>query len=76
MTGPERKIATIGDYADGGYGVSVWCDHCKRGGLLTMEPFLKKFGRDEPAIFHRKVVCSKCGNKHLEFRIQPSATPI
>lgn len=48
----------------------------RRGGLLTMEPFIAKHGRDRPAIFQGLVVCSKCGNKHLEFRIQPSATPI
>lgn len=75
MAGPERRIATIGDYADGGYGISVWCEKCQRGGLLTMEPFIAKHGRDWPAIFQGLVVCSKCGNKDLEFRIQPSATP-
>jgi len=72
----EDRISTIGDFADGGYSLNVWCDRCQRGGVIGMEPFIAKLGRDHPARFHGHIVCSKCGNKDIELRLQPSSTPM
>lgn len=72
----QDRISTIGDFADGGYSLNVWCDRCQRGGVIGMEPFIGKLGRDHPARFQGHIVCSKCGNKDIELRLQPSSTPM
>lgn len=63
-------IDTLGKLMDGGYRFNVWCVDCTRGGLLPIEPFVKKLGRDHPMSIRGHVKCSKCGGKNIEVRIQ------
>lgn len=63
-------IDTLGKLHDKGYAFNLWCVDCTRGGLLPIEPFMKKLGRGHPMSIRGHVKCGKCGGKNVEVRIQ------
>lgn len=63
-------IDTLGKLLDGGYAFNLWCVDCTRGGLLPIDPFVKKLGRDHSMSIKGHVKCGRCGGKNVEVRIQ------
>jgi hypothetical protein len=68
-------IDTLGAMLDDGYRFNVWCRGCERGALISVEPFVKKLGRQHHIDVTGHVKCSKCGGKNISLKLQPPSRP-
>jgi len=74
MARHQPLVGTLGDHATST--IHVYCigslDHdpsCWRSVELNVEAFLSRFGADYPLErLRRRFVCSRCGNRALEFK--------
>lgn len=63
-------LENLGDLLDGGYRFGVRCVPCQRGGIVEMEPLVRKLGRDHGFKVGHVLKCSRCGGKNVEVRLQ------